>query len=1092
MRALSMALCLAAGLWVSSDGEAKDYYVDQVTGNNDNDGLTKGTALKTLVGDGSPLSELVKADDTVYLRGNQHFPQTKFSPKWSGTNGHPVTITSYEGETATFDPGHARFKVAPNTPASWVACTRSLCGPHFVPGEYVSATEFLNPTDGLPIPTKWGTILSTNTRLLTYSRIEDLRATNESDLIVPLADARPAGGPLINDTETPEDESLTKRLWTYRGPGLWFCADPNKQDCVKAGRVHIRLAPTHLGVAGVADYTGPTDPNAVALSIASEGAFAVENAASYITFKNIVFQNGEDKVVSSSDTVGVIFDHCTFRGGRSVVRIGGTRSTVFRDSLFSHMLGSWVARADVKDEYSFTGPSGVETNGTARMSAAFLLQHSGYQEEDMEVAFCEFRDAHDAIQAWGKRTHIHHSLFENINDEVFQVDGNVKNLGDGVFEHYPIEDMQIYNNVVRKFLQVFSHAAGPKQVSRGARYYYRNIVDDRIPTLGHHRQPADDKPIWRFGYDFKMNVFVGEFYAYQNTFVQAVPEISELSAVFSNAPVDTNAPGEAPAPRAFVNNIHLTLGGDRPLHTIPEAGYPATSNGNDWVRRITKTTMPLYKDGYVTGNSTNSYVDLAALIASGNHPGWDVKSIFSYPEFNNVPDVAHANSVSFTNADYRLKTSSPARGAGVDLTAVSWGGRVPPDSIPADSTPDIGALPFGAGPVSVGINRSKLFPMPGQPIAEAGPFSTATDANGDGFETITLNGNGSSDPGGSIASYEWTYGAGGPIIGTTQSVAKALPIGTHKLFMTVADSVGNTATDMREVTVVDLAPFSNVMKNSGLEDGAGEWAFSGGASVVAMPIHFGSRALRLQGAPSAQQADQIVAIVPTSSVTVSGWLSTASLPVGKLARLQVEWLDASGVSLRTQTVGTAGTTAGYQYRSATYTAPADAVQAKVHAALDAGSSGGTAYIDDLRVRIVDNKLKNGHFEEGLASWQRSSGASLSPDARSGLSAVTMDATQTHILTQLVPVTAETKYYFSGWIKTSGPSAVGKLVIRWYGNLDGSGNLGSSEIGKVSGPVGSYTYVSSTFPRVAPLGAKAVDVQLQVESGSASFDDIYMR
>ena len=35
--------------------------------------------------------------------------------------------------------------------------------------------------------------------LITYSRIEDLRATNESFVAVPLVDPRHAGGPLVDD-----------------------------------------------------------------------------------------------------------------------------------------------------------------------------------------------------------------------------------------------------------------------------------------------------------------------------------------------------------------------------------------------------------------------------------------------------------------------------------------------------------------------------------------------------------------------------------------------------------------------------------------------------------------------------------------------------------------------------------------------------------------------------------------------------------------------------------------------------------------------------------------------------------------------------
>lgn len=84
------------------------------------------------------------------------------------------------------------------------------------------------------------------------------------------------------------------------------------------------------------------------------------------------------------------------------------------------------------------------------------------------------------------------------------------------------------------------------------------------------------------------------------------------------------------------------------------------------------------------------------------------------------------------------------------------------------------------------------------PTADAGSDETITDADGDGFESVTLLGNGSDDDG-SIASYQWSDGTN--VIGSTASIAPLLAVGTHTLTLTVTDNGGATATDTVSITV---------------------------------------------------------------------------------------------------------------------------------------------------------------------------------------------------------------------------------------------------------------------------------------------------
>jgi hypothetical protein len=86
------------------------------------------------------------------------------------------------------------------------------------------------------------------------------------------------------------------------------------------------------------------------------------------------------------------------------------------------------------------------------------------------------------------------------------------------------------------------------------------------------------------------------------------------------------------------------------------------------------------------------------------------------------------------------------------------------------------------------------------PVANAGPDQSADDAGGDGAESFTLDGSGSSDPNGSIVSYEWRDGP--TLLGSTAFVAATLSVGVHNVILTVTDNEGETASDAVVITVV--------------------------------------------------------------------------------------------------------------------------------------------------------------------------------------------------------------------------------------------------------------------------------------------------
>ena len=90
-----------------------------------------------------------------------------------------------------------------------------------------------------------------------------------------------------------------------------------------------------------------------------------------------------------------------------------------------------------------------------------------------------------------------------------------------------------------------------------------------------------------------------------------------------------------------------------------------------------------------------------------------------------------------------------------------------------------------------------------RPIADAGPDQTVTDTDDTGSESVTLDGSASSDPDGTISTYEWTEGAA--ILGTSDIITYDFAVGTHTVTLTVTDNEGATDSDDVFITV-DPAP----------------------------------------------------------------------------------------------------------------------------------------------------------------------------------------------------------------------------------------------------------------------------------------------
>ena len=85
------------------------------------------------------------------------------------------------------------------------------------------------------------------------------------------------------------------------------------------------------------------------------------------------------------------------------------------------------------------------------------------------------------------------------------------------------------------------------------------------------------------------------------------------------------------------------------------------------------------------------------------------------------------------------------------------------------------------------------------PAANAGPDQQVDDADGNGSESVRLDGSASSDPDGTIVSYVWREA--GAVIASGVSPLATLAVGSHAITLTVTDNAGATASDGVVVTV---------------------------------------------------------------------------------------------------------------------------------------------------------------------------------------------------------------------------------------------------------------------------------------------------
>jgi len=96
------------------------------------------------------------------------------------------------------------------------------------------------------------------------------------------------------------------------------------------------------------------------------------------------------------------------------------------------------------------------------------------------------------------------------------------------------------------------------------------------------------------------------------------------------------------------------------------------------------------------------------------------------------------------------------------------------------------------------------------PVALAGPDRVVAEADGDGRETVTLDGSASFDPDGVVVRHTWRLG--GSVVASGPVAVLSLPLGTHAVELEVADDAGALALD---AVVIEVVPEPSLVPSAG-------------------------------------------------------------------------------------------------------------------------------------------------------------------------------------------------------------------------------------------------------------------------------------
>jgi hypothetical protein len=280
----------------------------------------------------------------------------------------------------------------------------------------------------------------------------------------------------------------------------------------------------------------------------------------------------------------------------------------------------------------------------------------------------------------------------------------------------------------------------------------------------------------------------------------------------------------------------LIIDGDGYTITVSAGGDERTenigANSSVTLSNLTAGTKSLLLDGIALNCQTTNNPRNVDVVAGQTTPAqFDVTCAGS-----SQPPVANAGPnqgvVDADNSGSEAVTLDGSGSTAADGTIVSWSwsvngaefgtgatltvsASVGVHTVILTVTDDAGVTDTDDVVISVAATGDNL-----PPVANAGPNQSVLDANDSGSEAVTLDGSGSTDLDGTIASWSWSENS--VEFGTAETVNIAFATGVHTVTLTVTDNQGATGTDSLIITVVpsagNLPPIADAGPNQTIVD----------------------------------------------------------------------------------------------------------------------------------------------------------------------------------------------------------------------------------------------------------------------------------
>ena len=293
--------------------------------------------------------------------------------------------------------------------------------------------------------------------LQTYYHAKDMRAANE-----------------VVDWEDWERRAETDLKPLYLGPGLWY----NRTT----GHIHIRLTHTNLPDS-IPNYRGETDPRKLPLLIAPFRSTPLTlDGAQNVRIHDLTVRGAGYAAVELDQAVDIEFDNVTIWAGAYGIRASGTRQLRMLHCGVYGNVAPWTFRGDgSKRDYPgrpHRNLSRLNTHASIEInSGAESSVYAFPQNDDWEIGYCEFTDAHDGVYLGSINARFHHNLIENMQDDGIYLSP--------MYKRHRLEDKdpQIYieQNLFRQLLTPLAFG-GPWPETHDQIFIYRNVVDLRKPV----------------------------------------------------------------------------------------------------------------------------------------------------------------------------------------------------------------------------------------------------------------------------------------------------------------------------------------------------------------------------------------------------------------------------------------------------------------------------------------------------------------------------------------------------------------------------------------------------------------------------------